>query len=119
VSGDEDVTERRRFQRFAQGAARFAASPWVFAAGAAGVAATWFATREIETVNTAIEAGAFGIVVLIHTRAMRTEAAMQTKLDALAEGVAELVEHLSDDGSEHMAPHAQAMKDAAGAEKEI
>jgi low affinity Fe/Cu permease len=119
VSEDEDVTERRRFQLLAQGVTRFAAKPWVFAAAAAAVAATWFATQEIEAVNTTIEALAFGIVVLIHARAMRTEAAMQTKLDALSEGVAELVEHLRDDDAGNLAHHVRAMKDAAGSEKEI
>jgi low affinity Fe/Cu permease len=119
VSEDEDVTERRHFQLLAQGVTRFAAKPWVFAAAAGALAVTWLVTHEIEAVNTTIEALAFGMVVLIHARAMRTEAAMQTKLDALSEGVAELVEHLQDDEAGSMAHHVRAMKDAAGSEKEI
>ena len=61
---------------------------------------------------------AFAVVVLIHARANRMDAALHHKLNALTDGVAELLDHLRDADSPHLAANVAEMKDAVGVEED-
>jgi low affinity Fe/Cu permease len=115
---EEDVLDTGHFDTVAEKVSGFVASPWVFAALAALLAAVKLFRLGTEWLTVVIELSAFAVVVLIHVRSVRLEAAMHKKLNALADGVAELLVHLDEDGS-GLADHAERIKEAVGIEDEV
>ena len=92
------------FDRFAEGASEFA-SHAVFFIGCALVVLLWlpsyFLIRDLNTwqliINTLTTIITFLLVALLQNSQRRSDEAVHLKLDALAEGLADLVSRLGDD----------------------
>ncbi len=88
------------FDRFAEGAADFA-SRGVFFAACVLLVVLWvpsyFVFRNVDTwqliINTATTIVTFLLVALLQNSARRSDRAIHQKLDALADGLADLMEH--------------------------
>ncbi|GAA2001888.1 low affinity iron permease family protein [Catenulispora subtropica] len=99
-----DVTpDLSLFDRFATGAAHFASRAWFFAFCVALVvlwAPTYFLVGTVDTwqliINTITTIVTFLLVALLQNTETRTDAATQDKLNALAQGLSELMTHIAD-----------------------
>lgn len=91
------------FDRFATAAADFASRAWFFA-GCLALVIIWAPTIvlfNIDTwqliINTATTIVTFLLVALLQNTQTRAEAAVQQKLNAIADGLADLMSHLAQD----------------------
>lgn len=99
-----DVTpELSWFDRFATGAARFSSRAWFFAFCVLLVvlwAPTYFFIGTIDTwqliINTVTTIVTFLLVALLQNTETRSDEATQDKLNALAQGLSELMTHVAD-----------------------
>jgi low affinity Fe/Cu permease len=99
-----DVTpDLSLFDRFATHSARFASRAWFFAACLLLVviwAPTYFLIGSLDTwqliINTITTIVTFLLVALLQNTQTRTDEATQDKLNALAQGLAELMAHVAD-----------------------
>lgn len=91
------------FERFATSAARFASRPWFFAGCLLLVllwAPSYFVIGTLDTwqliINTATTIVTFLLVALLQNTQTRADKATQDKLNALANGLSELMAHTAD-----------------------
>lgn len=95
---------RSLFDRFAEAASEFA-SHAVFFIGCVLLVAIWapsyFVFRDLNTwqliINTVTTIVTFLLVALLQNSQRRNELAINRKLDAVADGLADLMEHMSED----------------------
>ena len=122
----QSQTDRRSlsiFDRFAEAASEFA-SHAVFFIGCALVVLLWlpsyFLIGNLNTwqliINTLTTIITFLLVALLQNSQRRSEQAIQLKLDALAEGVADLVSKVGGNGDNSLASDIQELREAVGAE---
>jgi hypothetical protein len=102
VSSDVSV-----FDRFAKAAAGFFSKPWFFALCALLVlvwAPSYFVIQNVDTwqliINTATTIVTFLMVALLQNTQTRADEAMQDKLNAIADGLADLMRSSSGDDAE-------------------
>lgn len=99
-----DVTpDLSLFDRFASGAARFTARAWFFTLCVVLVVVwgpTYFLVGSVDTwqliINTITTIITFLLVALLQNTETRADEATQDKLNALAEGLSELMTHVAD-----------------------
>jgi low affinity Fe/Cu permease len=118
VSGDLSV-----FDRFAGRASRIASRAPFFAFCVLLVivwAPTIFALRNVDTwqliINTVTTIVTFLLVALLQNTQYRTDAATQHKLNAIAEGLANLMEHSAGEDDEDLLGDISELKQAIGLE---
>ena len=119
-----DVTgEIGFFDRFAGRAAKFSAKPWFFALCVLLVAIwapSYFFIGSLDTwqliINTATTIITFLMVALLQNTQSRAEMAMQDKLNAIADGLADLMTALAEDKS-GLHKDVIELKDAVGLEE--
>jgi len=94
------------FDRFAEAASEFASHAAFFIACVLLVVVwvpSYFVFRSLNTwqliINTATTIVTFLLVALLQNSQRRSDEAVHAKLDALADGVADLMEHISDEDS--------------------
>ena len=100
-----DVTARvGPFDRFAGHAAKFAAKPWFFAMCVTLVliwAPSYFVIGNLDTwqliINTATTIVTFLMVALLQNTQTRADKAVQDKLNAIADGLADLMHAIAED----------------------
>ena len=95
------------FDRFAKGASRFISRPWFFALCLLLVlswAPSFFLIRDVNTwqliINTATTIVTFLMVALLQNTQTRADAATQDKLNAIADGLADLMRSVGRDDPE-------------------
>jgi low affinity Fe/Cu permease len=100
-------TQSSPFDRFAGAASEFASHASFFIACLALVvvwAPSYFIFRDINTwqlvINTATTIVTFLLVALLQNSQRRSEKALHQKLDALADGLADLMDHVAGDDDE-------------------
>lgn len=110
------------FDRFATAAAGFASRAWFFA-GCVVLVIVWAPTvtvLKVDTwqlvINTATTIITFLLVALLQNTQTRADAAVQQKLNAIAEGLANLMTRLADDNPE-LHRDCEELRDAVGLEK--
>jgi Low affinity iron permease len=114
------------FDRLAQGAADFT-SRGTFFAGCVLLVAVWVPSylilRNVDTwqliINTATTIVTFLLVALLQNSARRSEGAIHHKLDALADGLADLMEHQLSGDTADLASDIRDLKRAVGLEKRL
>lgn len=119
----EDVTpEVGFFDRFAGRASRFASKPWFFAMCVLLVliwAPSYFLIQSLDTwqliINTATTIVTFLMVALLQNTQTRADRAVQDKLNALAQGLADLMEAIAEDKPD-LREDITELKDAVGLE---
>jgi low affinity Fe/Cu permease len=92
------------FDRFAEGASRFASRPWFFA-GCLALILVWapsvLVLPDVDTwqliINTATTIVTFLMVALLQNSQRRADEATQHKLNAIADGLADLMNSLAKD----------------------
>ena len=91
------------FDRFASAATRYVSRAWFFA-GCLALVVIWAPTItifDVDTwqliINTATTIITFLLVALLQNAQTRADAAVQQKLNAIADGLSDLMEHLADD----------------------
>jgi low affinity Fe/Cu permease len=127
--GKRPSPQRRRlsiFDRFAEAASEFA-SHAVFFIGCALVVLVWLPSyliiRDLNTwqliINTLTTIITFLLVALLQNSQRRSERALHLKLDALADGLADLVSRVGGDRDEgqSLASDVQELREAVGAEQ--
>ncbi len=110
------------FDRFAESASEFA-SHAAFFIGCVLLVVIWapsyFVLGNLNTwqlvINTATTIVTFLLVALLQNSQRRSDEAVHEKLDALADGLADLMEHLSDKG-DHLAGDMAELRHAVGVE---
>ncbi|HEV2757552.1 MAG TPA: low affinity iron permease family protein [Actinomycetota bacterium] len=113
------------FDRWAEKTARFAGQAEFFA-GSVALVVLWTLTYpligDFDTWQIVLSAGTsaitFLLVALLQNAQSRSERAVQCKLDALADGLAQLMERV-EDGSTDLAPHIESLKSAVGLEERV
>ena len=95
------------FDRFAKGASRFFSRPWFFASCVLLVliwAPSLFVIRDVDTwqliINTATTIVTFLMVALLQNTQTRADASTQDKLNAIADGLADLMRSMGRDDPE-------------------
>jgi uncharacterized membrane protein len=129
VGEQQTPTQRRRlsiFDRFAEAASEFA-SHAVFFIGCALVVLLWlpsyFLIRNLNTwqliINTLTTIITFLLVALLQNSQRRSEQAVHLKLDALADGLADLVSRVGGNRDEggSLASDVKELREAVGAEQ--
>jgi Low affinity iron permease len=129
VGEQQTPTQRRRlsiFDRFAEAASEFA-SHAVFFIGCALVVLLWlpsyFLIRNLNTwqliINTLTTIITFLLVALLQNSQRRSEQAVHLKLDALADGLADLVSRVGGNRDEGggLASDVKELREAVGAEQ--
>jgi hypothetical protein len=103
-TGARQQSDRSPFDRFAEWASEFASHAAFFIACVLLVVLwgpSYFIFRDLNTwqlvINTATTIVTFLLVALLQNSQRRSDQALHTKLDALADGLADLMDHLSDD----------------------
>jgi low affinity Fe/Cu permease len=114
------------FDRFAEASADFASRGAFFAACLLIVmvwAPSYFLLRDVNTwelvINTVTTIVTFLLVALLQNSARRSEQAVHHKLDALADGLADLMEHQLSGDTAHLQRDIQELKQAIGLEHEL
>jgi low affinity Fe/Cu permease len=113
-----------RFDRIAQAASRFA-SGGAFFTGCVALVLVWgltyFAFSKPDTwqlvINTITTIVTFLLVALLQNAQKRGEAALQAKLDAIADGLADLMEYHLDHDDVDLAADVDDLKQAVGLER--
>jgi Low affinity iron permease len=122
---DEETDEvpKAVFDRFAERASDVVSHAMFFLACVALVviwAPSYFAFGDIDTwqlvINTATTIVTFLLVALLQNSQRRNEVAMHTKLDALADGLADLMEGIAPD-NERLQQDMRELRDAIGIER--
>lgn len=124
--GNEPSVKRKRFfDRFAESAAGFVSHAPFFAACLLLViiwAPSYFLFSSLDTwqliINTVTTIITFLLVALLQNSQRRGERAIQDKLDAMADGLADLMQHVGGDNPE-FANDIKELREAVGLEKEI
>ena len=118
--------ERSFFDRFAGAVAAFASRAPFFAACVLLVliwAPSYFALRNVDTwqllINTATTIVTFLLVALLQNTQRRSEEAIQAKLNAIADGLADLMEHQIEEDPVNLRGDIADLKDAVGLEDRI
>ncbi len=111
------------FDRFAAGAAEFSSRAVFFAACVLLVvlwAPSYFVFRSLDTwqlvINTATTIVTFILVALLQNAQRRSDDAVHAKLNALADGLADLMEHVAPDNNDLQADMRD-LRSAVGLEK--
>jgi low affinity Fe/Cu permease len=114
---------RSLFDRFAESASEFASHAAFFIACVVLVvvwAPSYFVFQNLNTwqlvINTATTIVTFLLVALLQNSQRRSEEAIHQKLDALADGLADLMEHMSEDDAE-LRGDVRDLRRAVGAER--
>jgi low affinity Fe/Cu permease len=123
VTENENMHTSRTFDRFAARASDFV-SEAVFFLGCVLLVVIWlpsyFAFRNIDTwqlvINTATTIVTFLLVALLQNSQRRNELAMNAKLDALADGLADLMEGIAPDNAK-LQSDMRELRTAVGLEK--
>ena len=116
---DEKALDTGPFDTFAERVSFLVGSPWVFAALAALLVLVRLAFHDHAWLTLTVELCAFAVVVLIHARTTRMDAAVHKKLNALTDGVADLLDYLQDDARGELSEHVAEMKEAVGVEDDV
>jgi low affinity Fe/Cu permease len=114
------------FDRFAQASSDFA-SRGAFFAGCALLVVVWapsyFVIRNLDTwqliINTATTIVTFLLVALLQNAARRSDRAIHHKLDAIADGLADLMEHEVEGNAADLNEDIKDLKHAVGLEKRL
>jgi low affinity Fe/Cu permease len=113
-----------RFDRFAEASSDFASKTTFFVACVLLVvvwAPSYFALRNFDTwqllINTATTIVTFLLVALLQNANRRSERALHAKLDALADGLADLMEYSVHGDAIDLDHHVDELKRAVGLEK--
>ncbi|HEX2145643.1 MAG TPA: low affinity iron permease family protein [Glycomyces sp.] len=112
------------FDRLASAVARFTARAWFFSACMALVViwAPSFVLFDIDTwqliINTATTIITFLLVALLQNTETRSDAAVQHKLNAIADALADLMVHMSDEEKNGLNQQVIELRDAVGLEDE-
>ena len=111
------------FDRFAGSASKFASRAPFFAFCVLLVvvwAPTFFVLKDVDTwqliINTVTTIVTFLLVALLQNSQYRTDEATQHKLNAIADGLADLMEHTADEGDK-LAHDVRELKQAVGLEE--
>lgn len=119
----DDARERGFFDRFAERASDFVSHAAFFLACVALVVIwtpSYFAFGDVDTwqlvINTATTIVTFLLVALLQNSQRRNELAINAKLDALADGLADLMEGIAPD-NERLQTDMRELRDAIGIER--
>jgi low affinity Fe/Cu permease len=118
--------ERAPFDRFADGASRFV-SKGVFFTICLAVTVIWMPTilifSSVDTwqlvINTLTSVLAFLLIALLQNSERRYDEALHHKIDALAAGLADLMEHEAHTDGEVLQRHVAELRSAVGLEREL
>ncbi len=123
MDGRTRVAGPRVFDRFAEHAADFVSHAWFFLGCLALVlvwAPSYFLFGSLDTwelvINTATTIVTFLLVALLQNSQKRNEVAMHQKLDAIADGLADLMEHVAGDDEDLQADRLE-LRRAVGIER--
>ena len=115
-----------RFDRFAETASEYASRGVFFAACVLLVlvwAPSYLLLGNVDTwqllINTATTIVTFLLVALLQNTGRRSDRAIHHKLDALADGLADLMEHQMDGNVDHLRRDIEELKAAVGLERPI
>lgn len=119
-----EVSDRvSSFDRFAGAASKLASRAWFFAFCVALVviwAPSYFLLRSLDTwqliINTVTTIVTFLMVALLQNSQTRSDQAVQHKLNAIADAIGDLMEHLSEEGSRDLHQDVKELQDAVGLE---
>jgi low affinity Fe/Cu permease len=119
-------TEATAFDRFAEGTSRFV-SQGLFFTICLVVVVVWMPTiaifGSIDTwqlvINTLTSVLAFLLIALLQNSERRYDEALHHKLDALAGGLADMMEHEVTGGRELLERHIEELRAAVGLEREL
>jgi low affinity Fe/Cu permease len=119
------MARKHVFDRFAEAASGFVSHAPFFAACVLLVviwAPSYWLFADVDTwqliINTATTIITFLLVALLQNAQRRGERAIQDKLDALADGLADLMDHVGGDNAE-FANDIKELREAVGLEKEM
>ena len=111
------------FDRFASGASRFASRAWFFVLCVLLVllwAPSIFLIGNLDTwqliINTATTIVTFLLVALLQNTQKRADDAVQHKLNAIADGLSDVMNHLADRESSDLSQDLRELRDAVGLE---
>jgi low affinity Fe/Cu permease len=120
--------ERRRqpFDRFAEGASQFVSRGLFFTISVV-VVAIWMPTiflfRSIDTwqliINTLTSVLAFLLIALLQNSERRYDEALHQKIDALAAGLADLMEHQAEGDRKVLERHIEELRSSVGLERDL
>lgn len=120
------MTRTSRFDRFAEASSDYVSRAAFFVACFLLVlvwAPSYFLIRDFDTwqllINTATTIVTFLLVALLQNSSRRSDRAIHHKLDALADGLADLMEHQIDRDSTDLAGDIADLKDAVGLERRL
>jgi low affinity Fe/Cu permease len=115
---------RAAFDRFAEGVSRFVSKGVFFTLALVAVliwTPTIFLFESVDTwqlvINTLTSVLAFLLIALLQNSERRYDEALHAKVDALAAGLADLMEHQADPDPEHLARHIEELRAAVGLER--
>jgi low affinity Fe/Cu permease len=118
----DEPSGKRLFDRFAETASEFASHAVFFLACVLLVVVwvpSYFVFQSLNTwqliINTATTIVTFLLVALLQNSQRRSDQAVHAKLDALADGLADLMEHSSAEEDE-LRPHIDDLREAVGIE---
>lgn len=118
--------EPTAFDRFAEHSSRFASKGVFFTICLAAVV-IWMPTiaifSSVDTwqlvINTLTSVLAFLLIALLQNSERRYDEALHQKIDALAAGLADLMEHSADGGGVELRRHVDDLRAAVGLEREV
>jgi low affinity Fe/Cu permease len=124
VAGDQaDDVPKGFFDRFAERASDFVSHAFFFLACVTLIVVwvpSYFAFGDVDTwqlvINTATTIVTFLLVALLQNSQRRNEVAMNTKLDSLADGLADLMEGIAPD-NERLQQDMRELREAIGIER--
>jgi low affinity Fe/Cu permease len=122
----QDPAQRSLFDRFAERAAAFV-SRGLFFAACVLIVVLWLpsilALRDVNTwqliINTITTIVTFLLVALLQNTQRRSEIALQHKLNAIADGLADLMEHLATGETGDLETDMQDLRAATGLEERL
>jgi low affinity Fe/Cu permease len=115
-----------RFDRFAEAVSRFASQGWFFT-GALVVVLLWMPTivfiSSIDTwqlvINTLTSVLAFLLIALLQNSERRYDDALHHKIDAIATGLADLMENLDKRDAEALQRHVETLRESIKLERRM
>jgi low affinity Fe/Cu permease len=118
--------ERSFFDRFAEASSRFVSQGEFFTICVL-VVVVWMPTillfRSVDTwqlvINTMTSVLAFLLIALLQNSERRYDEALHHKIDALAAGLADLMEHQADGDRERLTRHIDELRAAVGLERKL
>jgi low affinity Fe/Cu permease len=115
-----------RFDRFAEAASRFVSQGWFFT-GAVVVVLLWMPTilfiSSIDTwqlvINTLTSVLAFLLIALLQNSERRYDDALHHKIDAIATGLADLMENIDKRDAEALRRHVETLRESIKLERRM